>query len=90
MNALTGCRRINTRAMRTSIMNNPSADRPFIRTAVDPLPLVEAGDLSRFEADGGPEAPSPETVTVPPDHALGREPRWAASSVNQENIPPGS
>ena len=46
-------------------MKNPSADRPFIRPAVDAVPLVEPGALSRFEGEGGPAAPILERVDVP-------------------------
>jgi hypothetical protein len=56
---------INHRAPQRRVMKNPSTDRPFIRPAVDAAPLVEPGDLSRFEGEGGPAAPSLERVAVP-------------------------
>jgi len=46
-------------------MKNPTTDRLFIRPAVDAVPVVEPGDLSRFEGEGGPTAPISELVDVP-------------------------
>ena len=40
---------------------NPRTDSPFIWPAVEGVKRVEPADLSRFEGEGGPEAPEPAT-----------------------------
>ena len=47
---------------------------------------VELEDLSRFEGEGGPEAPILELVDVPLDNAIWRRSRWAGVGHRQQEI----
>jgi hypothetical protein len=47
---------------------------------------VELDDLSRFEGEGGPEAPIPDLVDIPLDNPIWRRPRWAAYQASQKKI----
>ena len=38
-------------------MNHPWPRQPFLRPAIEPVESVESDDLSRFEGEGGLEAP---------------------------------
>jgi hypothetical protein len=69
--------------MKTNEMKNRAVKGPFIRPAAHALTHVESEDLSRFEGEGGPEAPVPELVDVPLNNAIWRRPRWAAHQTNQ-------
>ena len=53
---------MNPGAMKTNEMKNRAADVSFIRPAADAGAPVETDDLSRFEGEGGLEAPVPATV----------------------------
>jgi len=47
---------------------------------------IELDELSRFEGEGGPEAPIPDLVDVPLDGAIWRRPRVGGISVNQKKL----
>jgi hypothetical protein len=74
---------MNLEAMKTNEMKNRAVEGPFIRPAADALTSVELEDLSRFEGEGGPEAPIPDLVDVPLNNAIWRRPRWAAHQTNR-------
>ena len=57
--------------------------KDHVLTVENPLPekngavmAVEPGEIYRFEGEGGPEAPVPNLVDVPLDHAI-----WRRSAV---------
>jgi len=54
----------------------------------DTVAPVEPEDLSRFEGEGGREAPEPATklIDVPLENAIWRRPPWAAHPMNQEKM----
>ena len=81
---------MNFKAMKTNEMKNRGADGPFIRPAVDATAPVGPEDLSRFEGEGGLEAPVPATelIDVPLENAIWRRPRRAASQMHQTKITP--
>jgi hypothetical protein len=54
---------MNPGAMKTNEMKNRAVEGLFIRPAADALTPVESEDLSRFEGEGGPEAPTPNWLT---------------------------
>jgi len=79
---------MNLEAMKTNEMNNRSTDVPLIRPAADAVALVEPEDLSRFEGEGGSEAPVPvmELIDVPLENTLLGRPHWTASQTHQTKI----
>jgi hypothetical protein len=60
---------------------------PFNRFAADALTPVEPEDLSRFEGEGGLEAPMPaaKLFDVPLENALWRRLHWAAHQHFKES-----
>ncbi|HEX5398854.1 MAG TPA: hypothetical protein VFY06_07385 [Verrucomicrobiae bacterium] len=72
--------------MKTNEMKNRAADEPCIRPVAGAVESVESEDLSRFEGEGGPEAPTPDLVDVPLRNAIWRRPRWAAHQTNQKEM----
>jgi hypothetical protein len=76
---------MNPGAMKTDKMKNPWTDGPFIQPAADAVAPVELEDLSRFEGEGGPEAPVPaaESFDVPFENAVWRTPRWLAQPTTK-------
>lgn len=81
---------MNFEAMKSNEMKNRVADWPFIWSAADPTTPVEPGDLSRFEGEGGLEAPMPavELIDIPLESAIWRRPRPAAPQTHQTKITP--
>jgi len=77
---------MNPGAMKTNDMKNRVADGLFVRPAADTVAPVEPEDLSRFEGEGGHEAPAPGQVDVPLENAVWRRPRWTAKQTNQMNM----
>jgi hypothetical protein len=75
---------MNLEAMKTNEMKDRAVEGPFIQPAAEGP--VESEDLSRFEGEGGPEAPIPELVDVPLNNAIWRRPRWAAQQTNQKKM----
>jgi len=57
--------------METNEMKNRAVKRSFIQPAANALEPVESEDLSRFEGEGGLEAPVPakELIDVPLENA---------------------
>ncbi|MGA3284384.1 MAG: hypothetical protein ABSD57_08000 [Verrucomicrobiota bacterium] len=76
--------------MKTNEMKNRVAEGPFIWPAADAVAPVEPGDLSRFEGEGGSEAPVPATelIDVPLENALWRRPHWVAHQTNPKKMTP--
>jgi hypothetical protein len=81
---------MNLGAMNANGMKNPWTAGPFIQPAADAVARVEPEDLSRFEGEGGPEAPVPATelMDVPLEDAIWRAPFQAAHQTNQEKTTP--
>jgi hypothetical protein len=79
---------MNPGAMKTNEMKSRAANGPFIRPAADAVAPVEPEDLSRFEGEGGSEAPvlATELIDVPLDNALWRRPHWAAHQTNRKKM----
>jgi hypothetical protein len=70
---------MNPGAEKTNKMENPATDWPFIDPPrTNAVASVEPEDLSRFEGEGGHEAPALEWINVPLEHGLWRRHRWAA------------
>jgi hypothetical protein len=59
---------------------------PMRTSSVMGADLVELDELSRFEEEGGPEAPIPDLVDVSLDNAVWRRSRCAADKTNQRGI----
>jgi hypothetical protein len=76
---------MNPGSMETKEMKDRTADGPFIRPIVDATAAVELEDLSRFEGEGGPEAPAVavELIDVPLKDAVWRRLAGAAHQTNQ-------
>jgi hypothetical protein len=55
---------MNPEVMKTNKMKNPWAGSPFIRPAIESVGPVKLDDLSRFEGEGGSEAPVPATELI--------------------------
>jgi hypothetical protein len=70
--------------MKPNEMKNRAADGPFLRPAADAVAPLEPEDLSRFEGEGGSEAPLPaaELIDVPLENGLWRRPHRAAHQMN--------
>ena len=79
---------MNHGAMKTNEMKNRAVEGPFIRPAADALTPVESEDLSRFEGEGGLEAPIPELVEVPLNNAIWRRPRRVTHQTNPKEMTP--
>jgi hypothetical protein len=65
---------MNPEVMKTNKMKNPWTEGPFIQPPADAVAPVEPEDLTRFEGEGGPEAPVPATelTAVPLENAIWR------------------
>jgi hypothetical protein len=66
--------------MKMNEMKNRAADEPSIHPAVDTGAFLGPEDLSRFEGEGGPEAPVPamELIDVRLENAIWRRPVGSA------------
>lgn len=74
--------------MPTSLIKNVSPDAPPIRPAAKAAGTFEPNDLSRFEGEGGHEAPAAALVDVPLDNAVWRRLPPTARDLNQANPEP--
>lgn len=76
--------------MKANIMKNCWTVGPFIQPAADAVAPVESEDLSRFEGEGGPEAPVPaaELIDVSLENVICREPFRAAHQTTQAKSTP--
>lgn len=74
--------------MQTNRMKNRATDGLVIRPAADAVAPVEPEDLSRFEGEGGLEAPVPATelIDVPLENTIWRSPSWAAHQTNRKKM----
>jgi hypothetical protein len=79
---------MNPGAMKTNEMKNRPVEGYFVRPAADALTPVESEDLSRFEGEGGPEAPTPKLVDVPLNNAIWRRPRRVTHQTNPKEMTP--
>jgi len=61
---------------------------PIRTSSANDAGSVALDDLSRFEGEGGSQAPLPDLVDVPLDNAIWRRPRWVASQANQKRVTP--
>jgi hypothetical protein len=79
---------MNPEAMTANKMKIRAADAPDIQPAICALTSEDSEDLSRFEGEGGLEAPVPATemIDVPLENAIWRRPRWSASQMHQTEI----
>jgi hypothetical protein len=79
---------MNPGVIQTIKMECPSTDGPLIRPAAEAVGPVEPEDLSRFEGEGGPEAPVPaaELIEVPIENAIWQKPRGTAHQSNQAKM----
>jgi hypothetical protein len=76
--------------MNINKMKNRWTDGPFIGPAADAVGPVDPEDLSRFEGEGGPEAPVSATalIDVPLENAIWRKLSWAAHQSDRNKITP--
>ena len=74
--------------MNANKMKTPRTDGPLVQLPVGAVAPVEPEDLSRFEGEGGPEAPIPALAGVPLENAIGRRPSQAAHQADQNRITP--
>lgn len=74
---------LSEEAMMTNESNNQAADGLLIQPAADAVAAVEPEDLSRFEGEGGPEAPmlAVKLIDVPLEKAIWRRPSRAADQT---------
>jgi len=79
---------MNPAVMKTNELNNRAGEESFIRPAADALTPGESEDLSRFEGEGGPEAPIPELVDLPLHNAIWRKPRRVTHQTNPKQMTP--
>jgi ribosome-associated translation inhibitor RaiA len=81
---------MNPGAMKTDERKYPAADGLFIRPAADAVAPIEPEDLSRFEGEGGSEAPVPTTelIEVPLENAIWRRAVQSAPQPNKATIEP--
>jgi hypothetical protein len=89
MNAQLVKQALNHGAMKMNGMQDPRADGPRtqpLTSAAGPVGPVGQEDLSRFEGEGGREAPIPDLVDVPLNGAIWRRPCWAAHQTTQVNL----
>jgi hypothetical protein len=63
-------------------------DRGFNDLVVEVFEPVESDDLSRFEGEGGSQAPGPaaEWIDAPLEHGLGRRHRRAADETKSGKL----
>jgi len=67
----------------------PAADQTVVGNEHrEALACVDPDALSRFEGEGGPEAPGPATelTDVPLENAIWRRPPWMAHPTNQKKM----
>jgi hypothetical protein len=79
---------MNPGAMKTNKLKNRALEVSFIRPATDALTPVESEDLSRFEGEGGPEAPMPELVDIPLNNAIWRRPPHVTHPLKPKEMSP--
>jgi len=77
---------MNPGAMKTIKMENPATDGPFLEPPrAHGAASVEPEELSRFEGEGGHEAPDPEWIDVPLEHGTWRKQCRAAGQIRPAN-----
>lgn len=64
-------------ALKNNKMKTTTPRQPFLRSAIEPAQSVESDDLSRFEGEGGLQAPvpAPNLFDLPLKNAISRRPR---------------
>jgi hypothetical protein len=69
--------------MMTNERNNQAADGLLIQPAADAAASVEPEELSRFEGEGGSDAPvlAEELIDVPLENAIWRRPSRVANQT---------
>jgi hypothetical protein len=84
---------MNPGAIKTNKMNRAWPRQPFLRPAIEPVESVGSDDLSRFEGEGGLEAPvqASNLIDVPLETAICRrqrrpEDRTSSAVLNQKEI----